>query len=51
MNARQRVMLTGTELADGFTGRICVLCFRTHRDRMEMALEDLRAAAREVIGS
>ena len=46
--ARQRVLLTGTDLADGFVGRICVLSFRTHRDRMEMALEDLRAAAAEL---
>jgi aromatic-L-amino-acid decarboxylase len=49
VNARQRVMMTGTELADGFAGRICVLSFRTHRERMEMALEDLREAVREVI--
>jgi aromatic-L-amino-acid/L-tryptophan decarboxylase len=48
--ARQRVLLTGTDLADGFVGRICVLSFRTHRDRMEIALEDLRAAAAEILG-
>jgi aromatic-L-amino-acid decarboxylase len=46
--ARQRVLLTGTELPEGYVGRICVLSFRTHRDRMEMGLEDLRAAAAEV---
>jgi aromatic-L-amino-acid decarboxylase len=48
VNARQRVMMTGTELADGFAGRICVLSFRTHRERMEMALADLRAAVDEL---
>ena len=48
--APQRVLLTGTDLADGFVGRICVLSFRTHQDRMEMALEDLRAAAAELAG-
>jgi len=48
VNARQRVMITGTELDDGFAARICVLSFRTHRDRMEMAIEDLRAAAAEI---
>jgi aromatic-L-amino-acid decarboxylase len=48
VNARQRVMMTGTELADGFAGRICVLSFRTHREHMEMALADLRAAAAEL---
>ncbi|HEV8240937.1 MAG TPA: aminotransferase class I/II-fold pyridoxal phosphate-dependent enzyme [Thermoanaerobaculia bacterium] len=48
--ARQRVLLTGTDLDDGFVGRICVLSFRTHRDRMEMALEDLRTAVAELTG-
>ena len=48
--ARQRVLLTGTDLADGFVGRICVLSCRTHQDRMEMALEDLRATAAELVG-
>ena len=42
-NARQRVYLTGTELADGFAARVCVLSFRTHRERIAMAVEDLRA--------
>jgi aromatic-L-amino-acid decarboxylase len=46
-NARQRVHLTGTELPDGYALRLCVLSFRTHRDRMAMALEDLRAALAE----
>jgi aromatic-L-amino-acid/L-tryptophan decarboxylase len=49
--ARQRVLMTGTDLDDGFVGRICVLSFRTHRDRMEMGLEDLRAAVAEVMGA
>ena len=47
-NARKRVYLTATELADGYALRICVLSFRTHRERMEMALEDLRAALAEL---
>jgi aromatic-L-amino-acid decarboxylase len=46
-NARQRVHLTGTELPDGWALRICVLSFRTHQERMDMALEDLRAALAE----
>jgi aromatic-L-amino-acid decarboxylase len=45
VNARRRVYLTGTTLAGIFTLRICVLSFRTHLDRMEMALEDIREAA------
>ena len=49
VNDRQRVFLTGTMLGDRFALRICVLSFRTHRDRMEEGLEDLEAARREVM--
>ena len=49
VNARQRVFLTGTRLRGRFALRICVLSFRTHRDRMEQALEDLEAARLEVL--
>ncbi|HEY0783385.1 MAG TPA: aminotransferase class I/II-fold pyridoxal phosphate-dependent enzyme [Thermoanaerobaculia bacterium] len=48
INARQRVFMTGTLLAGRFALRICILSFRTHRDRMEQALEDIRAAVQEV---
>ena len=50
VNVRQRVYLTATRLRGRFAPRICVLSFRTHRDRMEMALEDIAAARREVLG-
>jgi len=50
VNARQRVYLTPTRLRGKFAPRICVLSFRTHRERMEMALEDIEAARREVLG-
>jgi aromatic-L-amino-acid decarboxylase len=46
VNRRQRVYLTGTTLDDGFVIRICVLSFRTHQDRLEMALEDIEAEIR-----
>ncbi len=49
VNARKRVYLTGTMLRGRFAIRICVLSFRTHRDRVEEALEDIRAAARSYI--
>jgi aromatic-L-amino-acid decarboxylase len=49
INARKRVHLTGTTLPRGFALRICVLSFRTHRDRMEMCLDDLRAAIAETL--
>jgi aromatic-L-amino-acid/L-tryptophan decarboxylase len=46
INDRKRVFLTGTKLGDRFVIRICVLSFRTHRDRMEACLEDIRQAVR-----
>lgn len=48
VNARQRVFLTGTRVAGRFALRVCILSFRTHRDRLEAGLEDLRAAVGEV---
>jgi len=48
INSRKRVYLTGTLLRGRFAIRICVLSFRTHRDRMEAGLEDIRAAVDEV---
>ncbi len=48
INARQRVHLSGTTLRGSFVLRICVLSFRTHLDRLEQGLEDVRAAIREV---
>jgi aromatic-L-amino-acid decarboxylase len=44
INARQRVFITGTVLGGRFVLRACVLSFRTHADRMEMFVEDVRAA-------
>ena len=50
VNVRQRVYLTATNLRGRYALRICVLSFRTHRDRMEAALEDIETARREVLG-
>jgi aromatic-L-amino-acid decarboxylase len=47
INGRKRVYLTGTRLDGRFAIRICVLSFRTHRDRMALALEDIREAIGE----
>jgi len=50
VNARQRVMLTGCTVGDGrFLGRVCVLSFRTRQDRMDACVEDLAAAASEIL--
>jgi aromatic-L-amino-acid/L-tryptophan decarboxylase len=48
INGRRRVFLTGTVFGGRFVLRLCVLSFRTHRDRLEMALADIRAAVAEV---
>jgi aromatic-L-amino-acid decarboxylase len=50
VNARKRVYLTGTMLDDRFALRICVLSFRTHRDRMDEGLADVRAEAAAISG-
>jgi len=44
INARKNVMLSGTMLGDYFAIRICILSFRTHRDRVQTCLDDIRAA-------
>ena len=48
VNGRRRVYLTGTLLNGRFAIRLCVLSFRTHRERVDAALEDIRSAADEV---
>ncbi len=49
INARKRVYLSGTMLGDRFALRICVLSFRTHFDRMQAGLADIRAAVSETL--
>jgi aromatic-L-amino-acid decarboxylase len=44
VNVRQRVFLTGAVVKGRYLIRICILSFRTHRDRVDMALEDISAA-------
>ncbi len=45
VNARGRVMITGCTVDERFLARICVLSFRTRRDRVEAAIEDIAAEA------
>ncbi len=49
INARRRVFLTATTIDGRFILRICVLSFRTHRERMEQGLDDIRAARGEAL--
>lgn len=48
INARKRVMLTPTTLDGRFVIRIAIVSHRTHRDRIDMLLDDVRAAVAEV---
>ncbi|MDX1502236.1 MAG: aminotransferase class I/II-fold pyridoxal phosphate-dependent enzyme [Thermoanaerobaculia bacterium] len=51
VNARQNVFITGTLTPAGeFVLRICVLNFRTHLDRVERALSDIRECLDELAG-
>lgn len=50
INRRGRVYLTPTVAAGRYVIRSCVLSFRTHRDRVDAALEDIAAALAEVGG-
>ena len=51
INSCKRVFLTGTLLRGAFALRICVLSFRSHRDRIEMALQDIALCVDELRGS
>jgi aromatic-L-amino-acid decarboxylase len=48
VNAKQNVYLTTTKVGERFSLRICVLSFRTHLDRMEQCLADIREAISEM---
>lgn len=48
INARGRVFMTSTRLAGRFVLRICVLSFRTHRDRVDEGLADISEAIAEL---
>jgi aromatic-L-amino-acid decarboxylase len=49
VNSRKRVYLSGSVVKGRYLARICVLSFRTHLDRMQMALEDIRLALDDVL--
>ena len=48
INARKHVMLTGTTIGTDFIIRICVVSHRTHMDRMQVCLDDIRASVTEL---
>jgi aromatic-L-amino-acid decarboxylase len=52
VNARGQVLLTGCVVDDGrFLGRVCVLGFRTRRDRVETCVEQLEQAAATILAA
>lgn len=50
INDKKRVHLSGTMLGPSFALRVCILSFRTHRDRIDACLKDIRAAVAELRG-
>ena len=48
INRRGHVYLNGTMLEDRYVIRVCILNFRTHRDRMEACLDDISAGLAEI---
>ena len=49
VNSRRRVFISPTTLAGRYVLRICVLSFRTHRERIDACLEDLAWAIGEAL--
>jgi len=48
VNEKQRVLLTGAVVKGRFLIRMCILSFRTHADRVAMAVEDVREGLAEL---
>jgi aromatic-L-amino-acid/L-tryptophan decarboxylase len=44
INARQRVFMTGTVTKGKFLIRVCILSYRTHKERIDVAIEDIAAS-------
>ena len=47
--ARGRVMVTGCTTHGRYLGRVCVLNFRTHQERIDALVEDIAAAVRDIV--
>jgi aromatic-L-amino-acid decarboxylase len=48
VNAKRRVMLTGSTVEGRYYGRVCVLCFRTRHEQIDQCVEDTRTALTEM---
>lgn len=51
VTARGRVMLTGCTVDGRVLGRVCILSFRTRRDRVLQCVEDVAAETHALLGS
>lgn len=51
VTGRGRVMLTGADVEGRYLGRVCVLSFRTRRDRIDACVDDVAAEAAAILGS
>jgi aromatic-L-amino-acid decarboxylase len=49
INARQRVMLTATTVDGRFVIRVCIVSHRTHRERVELMLDDVRESVASLV--
>ena len=45
-----RVLLSGTRVDGGFRLRAAILCFRTHAEHVDIAVEAIRAGAEAIDG-
>jgi aromatic-L-amino-acid decarboxylase len=50
INASRRVFLSSTMIDGSFVIRACIVSFRTHRDRIEEAIQIIRSSAAELEG-
>jgi aromatic-L-amino-acid decarboxylase len=50
INASRRVFLSSTMIEGRFTLRVCIVSFRTHRDRVEDCVQIIQSAAAELDG-
>ena len=51
VTARGRVMLTGCVVDGRYLGRVCVLSFRTRRDRIDACVDDVAAEAAAILAN
>jgi len=51
VTGRGRVMVTGCTTKGRYLGRVCVLSFRTHQERIDALVEDCAASIRDIVAN